>query len=465
MNVICPYCGSKQTFAGSNNICSNCGNEVSRKYLDNVRKRPPVWMVTVGNTRHGKTTYVDSLTVSVENLGKISPRTFSTYLDNTTFEKIRAIRREAQEGILPEPTVIDRPRPLLMSLPNFLDHDSNTLVIYDLAGEIFDRPDEIEKWADAIKHAETIWFLISLSDLEKDKEGRSIGDLVQIYVDGMANLGAKLKGRRVLVVFTKGDVLAQRLPPTIRKYLAEDPYSKLAQMSMAEAKSRPFDEYAYLRELHTISDELRAYTYDHVSGGPNLINMIEYYGMDLSFTIVASIPGADGQTVGTNSPRFRVIDPLIWSLSSSQGDREETTIALILDASQSSSAVFADDLPGTFFDCLQSNNADVNSYYLGRREPIVNLSQRPEKSPRRSSLPMIGPILDQLSPNAYALAVVNGPIHDLVDYQYSSWHDRLFIVTLTDQAQDWPHKVNLADGETDPCEIANDFFRFMTEKK
>jgi hypothetical protein len=465
MKNICPYCGTRQAFTGAQPTCSNttCGKTIPRKYLDNTRKRPPVWLVTVGNSRHGKTTYVDALALIMENLGKISKGTFSSYLDNDTLNKFREIRREAQEGILPDSTPVTRPSPMLITLPNFMGNPNNTLVMYDMAGEIFDDPEKVTHYADAIRHAETIWFLISIEDVRLDRDGRSIQELVQIYVDGMNSLGVDPKGRNIIVVYTKADQIGNKLPQLVSDYLINDPYASLADMTMNDARGNQFDEYRYRQELEQVSDELAEYTFAQVPGGAALINMIEYYQMNLKFCAVSAFPGGgnSGEPSGTKTLRLRVVDPLVWGLSL-QGESlpAESEVALILDAATGYDPLYQNEVAQHFYDALRALNLNVKTYFTGRHEEM----QRPDKPPKRTSLRTVGPILDKLGPTSYALVVTLGPILDLNDFQYSSWEHRLQIVSMGDFQMDWPHQT-LYTGEANPDEIVEEFINLMPKDR
>jgi len=459
--IICPYCGTRQNLESNENACNSCSTEIPSKYIQNLRSAEPIWMVTVGYRQHGKTTYLDSLAIVLENLGKISRGTFSTYLDSTTFEKLRDIRVEAQSGQLADSTPPQqKPEPLLISLPRFLGRDTNTLVINDLPGEIFDRAEVEEKYITPILQAETIWFIISIADILNETEGRSIAELVQIYVDNIERLGGRPKGRRVLVIYTKADKVANKLPSEIKDYIGNDPYRNIKQMKMDEAREKQFDEFEYTDKMYRISEELREYTFNEIPRGADMISMIDYYEMDLSFAIVASVPGADGKTTGVDTPRFRVIDPLIWSLtSSSSGNRAESSCALILDGQPGIASMFDQDIPGRFHDALQSNNQMTSTYFLGKAK--VETEQRPNKTPRKQGLNTIGPILDRLPRETIAVAIVNQQPLDLQDYMYSSWHDRLLVVCMRDLEFQWSHKVTYDPIENNPDDIVTEFINSL----
>lgn len=465
--IICPYCLNSQTFT-RNNICEHCNQEVPPKYINSAKKRVPVWLVTVGNKQHGKTTYVDSMAVTVENLGKIAEGTYYSYLDTYTFDQIRQMRQEVQKGILPESTQsLETPQPLLINIHNFLGHEVNTLAIFDLAGEIFDNRSEIGRYATAIRHAQTIWFLVSLDDLIKDQEGRSISDLFEVYLAGMEQLGASIRGRNVLIVYTKADKLAQILPDEIRNYLRHDPYCNLKQMKRQEAAAHLLDDYAYEQEMRRVSDALEDFTYNDVEGGIALINMIKSSGMNLSFAITSSLgQDAAGRQMGTEIQRYRVLDPLIWALTLDRGSKHETEVAILMDAGDGCETIYQNDLPAQVYDELLMRGADATSYYMGQSQPAYQLGQRPtEGFPRRSGIRLIGPILDQLPKQVFAIALTTGPIMDLYDFFGTTWYDRLLVVNLSSEMTHWPHIMPFEVGQHDPQDLVNTLFQLINSKE
>jgi hypothetical protein len=461
-SVLCPYCGSKQTFVNAT-TCEQCGAEVPRAYIENAKKHPPVWLVTFGTTRHGKSTYIDSLAVTIENLGKLTDGVFHKYLDTKTFDAIREVRREVQEGKLKESTKASmKPEPLLIGINGFLDHEVDTLVIYDLAGEIFDDLTTVGDYAANVKNAETVWFLVSLADLERDREGRRISDLFEAYLAAMEKLRTSPQGRNLLVIYTKADRLSDRLPADVREYLRSDPYCRLKELKRREVTAS-FDEYDYLQGMRQISQSLEDFTYDEVEGGAAFINMIKANKMKLSFAITSSLgqDASEGRQMGTEFLRYRVIDPLIWSLTLNETRKGERQVALLLDSGPGSEIIHHNELGGAFYEALFAQSADVVTYYLGTRQPAFQMGQKPNGAPSRLRPRLVGPILDQLGKQDYALALVTQPISDLNDYLYSSWHDRLMVISIGQDNVQWSHKTVYQPNKTDLYDLVSEFMRLI----
>lgn len=459
--ITCPYCGHKQTFVGKQDTCQQCHEEVPSQYLKNARQRDPVWMVTIGYSQHGKTTYLDGLALTLENIAKMSMGTFSTTLDSHTFERLREIRREAQEGLLSDATqeTGNRPRPLLLSVPNFLGHAYNTLVINDLPGEIFDKPEIAQNYAEPIQQARTIWFIISLADIFDDRQGRAIPDLLKSYIDSMERLGSQARDRHVLVVYTKADRLLNKLPEDIKNYLADDPYMAIQQMTMADTHANQLDAFAYLDQMARVSQALKEFTFNTVPQGATFVAMADHYGMKLSFSVVASVPGADKRTTGVDTPRHRMIDPLLWSLTSTESQEAQRKCSLIVDGGPQSSKLFQMNLPSEIFDALQDYNLEVNTYVTGKRK--IETEQRPERAPIKEYLPMIGPIIDALPSEVYTVLVVDEAPFDLLDYEDSSWHDRILLVSTKPLTVPWPHKLHYDPAIVDAHDVATEFMSLL----
>ncbi|MDZ4672558.1 MAG: hypothetical protein SH821_16980 [Phototrophicales bacterium] len=458
--IICPYCLSKHNLSPTNNVCPSCGEEVPPKYIQATRKTPPVFIVTVGMTQHGKSTLLDSIAVTVENLGKISDGTFHSYLDAYTFDSVRGIRKQVLEGKVPDSTTKDaKPRPLLIGIHNFLGVESNTLVIYDLAGEVFDDIQTVGLYANAIIHAQTIWFLVSLADLEEDKSGRSIFDLIEVYLAGMDQLGTPTRGRDVLIIYTKSDKIVHKLPSAIRGYMGKDPYRNLKDMKRNEANLIPFDDYSYIQEMRAISQELKDYTMDDVEGGGALINRIKSSKMTINFAITSATGSdVDNRQAGVILTRFRVLDPLLWSLMPSGGGEPPATQAIILVDSTAKMFTTGDKL-GMIYDELSAQRMDINTYYMGNMQPAFS-ALRPDGVPKRKYSPLVGLALDQLNPaTTYVMIITEANIHDLYDYIYSDWHENLFVVTTADFPLTWQHKLEVDDASFDARDIVE---RFMT---
>lgn len=441
--IACPYCYTVQTFEASLE-CIQCGRAVPRSFIKAARKNAPVYLATVGTTQHGKTTYLDSLMVTIENLGKISRDTYHDYLDDHTFDEVRSTRVQVQNqekrDITPKTS---QPEPLLISLHNFWDNEVNTLVMYDLGGEIFDRRDTIEDYAEPLRHAHTIWFFVSLYDLQhNDRQGRTISDLFNVYRTGMERLGVSTRGRNLLVIYTKADMMVDEWPDEVRRYLQSDPYADLAGLKRRELEGQELDEHAYTQKMLRLSDELKEYTYDDVEGGVPFINMVKQSGMNLAFCVTSSlgreVRGAASKLIEYR--RFRVIDPLLWAIDRNRGLDGDLKLTLVLDAGKNATQVFDNSLPTDFYNALSPLGA-VSTYFLGTTASAVNVgAPPPTEKPEHNHPALIGPILDQAPPNGQIVVITERSIADLDDFDTPEWHKRLLICTFREGLIKWPRQ-------------------------
>jgi len=439
--IACPYCYTVQTFV-SGNECEGCHRDVPRAFIKAAQRIAPVYLATMGVTQHGKTVYLDSIAVTIENLGKITEHTFHDYLDDSTFKSIRDIRVQVlQRQDRKATTPTENPEPLLINLHNFLDTSVIPLVIYDLAGEIFDDRSAIEYYTRAMQHVHTVWFVVSLADLREDKEGRTLSDLFNVYRAGMERIDVDANGRNLLVVYSKADRISSSVPAEIRSYLQRDPYVDLATLSRRQAMEHSLDYYSYLLEMRKISDLLFDYTYDEVPGGVPFINMVKQSGMNLRFTVTSAIGRDSSGGAGSNLQyrRWRVLDPLIWAIDLNKPIGKDANIALIIDAS--SDALFQNDFLDEFFKSL-SKYGQVTIYFMGTTSAASSPSEMPPSEPPKHITPaLIGPILDQLGTADRALLITARSVRDLPDFDNVDLRARLGIVAMRDGLVTWARSI------------------------
>jgi hypothetical protein len=445
--IACPYCHAVQKFEGRTD-CEKCDNEVPRNFIKAAQKEAPVYLATVGFTAHGKSTFLDSLAVQIENLGKISDSTFHEYFDSHTLRSIQETRTVVQRKDKREITQAQgSPPPLLMGVYNFMERVANTLVVYDLGGEIFSLDyDEIERYAEPMQHAHTVWFFVSIQDLRHvttspgNEHIRTLSDLFSLYRAGMERLGIRMRGRNLLVIYTKADALATELPPTVRKYLQDDQYTTLSSLRRSEVRKKGigFDSDDYFEQMQEISQELEDYTYDEIQGGVAFVNMVKDTGMNLKFSITSSIGRGSNANVDRtlDYKRYRVLDPLVWALKLNQGIGEGRSIALIIDHDKQ---LYGAEVVASFFNALDVEGT-VSTYSLGNQESLVEVNtEPPQELPEVDSPHLIGPILEQLSLETHIFVLVGNTnsspltvsagIHDLPDYNTDNWRKRMHLVT------------------------------------
>lgn len=460
MSLFCPYCLTQQAFNYLK--CGHCDREVPRDYIRNARTRSPVWLATFGFPGHGKTNAINSMTIHIENLDRISSSAFYDYLDSGTSTMVGEIRKTAQQATVqvpPTPQTDELPEPLLIGLHDFPDKRSSTLVMYDLAGQAAVSPKE--NYVRAIQNAKTAWFVVSLTDLKHslsrdDRQPRTINDLFMKYRNIMESLNVPLRGRSILVNYTKADLLIKpsqskgyELPTEIREYVMNDPYYDLA--TTQEFEELPaFHGDAYRQSLEQISEALRDFTMRRVPGGRAFLNQAERkYGMKVEFCIT-SATGGKGNAVAI--VRYRVLDPLLWAIYLNDQILDQTiNAALIFDPD-----LYDSDQPLAVYNALSPYGANITSYHIGEKQPVFDSGKPPSKIASSARIPLIGPIVDSLDSDtkpgrkfAIALLADETPI-DLGDFKMTSWEKRLHIITINpNTASDWPNRTLVDSVESD----------------
>jgi len=444
--VICPFCLKTHDFSVAN-VCTEYTESVPAVYIREYGKVPPLWLVTVGFSKHGKTTYLAALTLMLEHISPIWHNVYYRPLDTFTHQKIQEIHVEAETGKMPGSTTRQEvSRPLLFSVYNLPESGSRCLVMYDVAGEIFDSIENVQNYVPSIRQVNTTWFLISLDDLLKDKEGRTVTDLFNAYLSAMESLRSDLKDRNLIVVFTKGDSLTI---PGMRSYLMSDPLQGLTVPGATASIPQGFSMPEYLDRMRVISDQLEEYTRYNVRGGSAFINMVRASGMNLVFSITSALgenPTGD-QRLNVHANRYRVLDPFLWAITLEK-PISSRPLYLIVDGSSTSQKIYEQKLNTSLSDIL-AEHGNVTVFYLGQSRPASQPGQQtPAIPPRIFKQRLVGPILDEISPSARVMLVAAGRVLDLDDFYETIWRDRLLLVTMDeDRNQLWPNSLVYRDGD------------------
>ncbi len=68
------------------------------QYIKDYTKAPPLWLVTVGFSQHGKTTYLAALTLMLEKLSVPLEDVYVEQLDEYTNQAIRQMQIDAMNA-------------------------------------------------------------------------------------------------------------------------------------------------------------------------------------------------------------------------------------------------------------------------------------------------------------------------------------------------------------------------------
>ncbi len=447
--VICPFCFKVHDF-DVRLECSDRRQEVPARYVLDYATVAPLWLMTIGFPRHGKTTYLAALTLLLEELSALVDGMWYRPLDGHSFAAVRQMRDEADLGKAVRKTPAGPVRPNLFHVHGIPGFESRCLVLYDIPGESYDSFDDVGDYAPAMKQVNTAWFLVSLRDLTQSGEGRTITDLFNVYLSGMEKLRVEIEGWNLIVVFTKAD--QETFTPQIKSYLQSDPLSELAsgEGGALPGEREEVDFAAYLEEMRRVSDLLEDYTRRHVRGGAGFVNMVRASRMNLVFSVTSALGQSPDRLRGglrqATSP-YRVLDPFLWALTLER-PRAPRTLRLVVEPSAVLAGAGREAILDRTWNRL-SDHGEVTTHYLGRALPAAGPGRLPPGPDLETDRPrLLGPILEQASAEDRVLVITSGAIDDFEDFRRSAWKERLLLVVLGgDSPHRWPHLMAHAAGE------------------
>lgn len=450
--IICPFCPHMHDT--STLRCPDHPDDPNYRipldYINDYQRKPPLWLMTLGFSKHGKTTFLSTLTMMLERLGDFMPGMWYWTLDSYTYDAVEAMRREMREGRQAEKTTLEtKLRPLLFQVNDMPGIPSRCLVLYDAAGEAFDTFDGIEQRAANMKQVNTAWFLVSLPDLVAGT--RRMADLFMVYLTGLRKLQVDFRGWNLIVVYTKAD--KHQFTGEIDEYIDSDPL--LAHIESAESSGRvKFDLSleSYVKEMRGMSAALERYTAEQVDGGKAFISAVRSNNMNLVFAVTSALgedPPENGKLLQSPRPH-RVIDPLLWALQL-ETLRVRPAFSLVVDAAGEATSIYEQGLVEQVWRVL-SDQGEVTTYFLGQSSPTASAEQAPPRAMPEHSYPRLaGPILDAAleSPSTVVVLLTTGRIGDLDDFSTSPVKDRTLLIKVgNDFATNWPNCRVLRSGDS-----------------
>jgi hypothetical protein len=316
--MLCPFCLGDTPSNSIQCVHTDCSQPLPAKYVELHRKDSalqPVILSVVGFRGHGKTVYLTSLFHLLEN---ILPRIWAGFsplaLDQSTIDTLGENRRLLQQGVMPESTRKNFPKPSIHRLSAIPQIGDRTILIYDPPGEAFEVDEEMGKYAHFVKRSNCVLFLISLSNLDQPV-GDGIFRLLNTYILGLSRLGAKTESQNLIIVYSKADEIIDRFgSPELINYLRREGVEALAKTKQ------------YIKEMQNISRLLERFTVDTLDA-QRFVSQAERSFKSVRYTAVSSLGSQprDGALEVAVSPR-RVIDPMLWVLSSKPAViREDST--------------------------------------------------------------------------------------------------------------------------------------------
>lgn len=160
----CPFCHrsipaferESKDGAAATQRCPLCRKVVPWEYVADYATHPPLLFSMIGMTSHGKTTYLNSLKLALEGLGREWPG----------FSKSSRAVGSFRHGRQTDPTRAGvRYEPEFLTLSNVPRIGGSQLLMYDTGGENFSRVENIIQFVDYTLHSRCVVWLIGLVNL------------------------------------------------------------------------------------------------------------------------------------------------------------------------------------------------------------------------------------------------------------------------------------------------------------
>jgi hypothetical protein len=314
--MLCPFCLDEAVFTRQKvatrpapvYICPQCKEEIPSLYVRDYKSCPPVVVSAVGFRGHGKTVYFASLFYLFKKtaLARQWPSFSTLCMSEEDLETVFRNVEMLESGNLPDATPKNFPRPTMIRLRGVPMQPDCTLLCYDTAGECFAKPTQLVQYAGFVRRARTAMFLVSLSKLTDP--ALEMHKLLNVYVTGMGQLGARTQDQNLAVVYTQADDLAQHLNgwQNLGAYLTEGTLDALASTGR------------YMGRMQAVSDQLRVFTAEQLQAH-EFLNLARDSFRKVSFSIISAL---GSKPVGNRLPvqivPRRVLDPLLWLQRKSQ---------------------------------------------------------------------------------------------------------------------------------------------------
>jgi len=218
--MFCPFCLDDIKFKKeklNNNhhtfiyMCPTCKEQVPALYAQGYKKYPPVVVSAIGFRQHGKTVYFASLfyTLKKLTLARDWPDFFTMGLNEDSLDTVYNNARMLEDGVLPDSTPKNFPRPTMIRVEGMPLYPNNTLLFFDTGGECFEKPTQLVQFAGFVRRAKAVLLLISVPDMDDPRA--EMQKLLNTYVVGMGELDGRSSDQHLIVVFTKADQMVSRL--------------------------------------------------------------------------------------------------------------------------------------------------------------------------------------------------------------------------------------------------------------
>jgi tetratricopeptide (TPR) repeat protein len=314
--MLCPFClkeGTIKKIEEKGRIYYICSEHafptIPITYAEN-EKLPRDVISAIGFRTHGKSAYFASLFASLDDLARVWPGFCTFPVDEKGLETVNDNVKLFKGGKLPErtpsgnfglPTIVQ-----FSDMPKFKDR---FLIFYDTSGENYERASSLINNANFVKRSQTAIFFMSLYDLEYNTQ--EMHHLLAVYIQGLKDLGGNPKEQHLLVVLTKGDLLAPKLEShkQIWEYLVNGDVNNL---QYSDIKSQ-------MAEMKKISKFLKEFLREDI-GANNFMALSEKNFRSVEICIISALGAAPkGDQLDISATPKRIFDPILWVMNNSTG--------------------------------------------------------------------------------------------------------------------------------------------------
>ena len=317
--MLCPFCLKENTIKKIDDrgrpyyICSEHPEpRIPIIYAEN-EKLPRDIISAIGFRGNGKSAYFASLFSSLESLASpnVWPRFSYNPVDDHGLTIVHQNMQLLKKGILPQRTPKNFPMPTIVQFSDMPKFKDRFLIFYDTGGESFEKASDLGTYANFVTRSQTAIFFMSLHDLEYNPQ--EMLRLLHVYMIGLKELGGNPKQQHLLVVLTKGDLLAPKL---------EDHHDIWDYLIKGDVKNlRYADINAQMTEMKKISKLLKEFLrYDIAAAG--FISLGEKNFRTVEICITSALGAApNGDQLDITSTPKRIFDPILWVMNNSTGWR------------------------------------------------------------------------------------------------------------------------------------------------
>jgi hypothetical protein len=327
--IVCPRCLTSiqvQMNKLEDKPCPDCKYMIPMQYIAEFKIAPPLFIQVFGWSNSGKTMWLDVMRLMLFDMPVLWSRFIFdpvTQLDLDHQRILKAERRMGKRTGSTQKRDRDNNDVYIMRLDNMERWGSRSLVIMDHAGEQFvDFNVPVAEIPFLIKTPTTFLF-ISMYDMEKNRAGESMDQLLSIYIKALTRNGIDFKKqrRKLIVVLTKGDMISNLSDP-IQEYLVGDTFWERINTKGHKEMFNDVDVANYMERMGRVSNHIRQWLTENPDG-VNLVRLIERNNIEARYTIIS----ATGQDIDEADNTFqivprRVLDPFFWALEFQSRDTQ-----------------------------------------------------------------------------------------------------------------------------------------------